>query len=180
MVSEAIFPGPGGTGSYPQGLSAQFKENRRYSWGPFPPAEDPLVVLLTTKDIKLFRNICSAILDADRFPRFASTPYWLKKIYQTLGIEPAAQGWLISALLFAQIQAMNHVYGYHESHGRIEFVELWHHTHPLNRDMAPDYIYRLQWWSTTIFSDVVESTCYWAGRMFLGMKGSYEEYTPHS
>ena len=34
--------------------------------------------------------------------------------------------------------------------------------------------------SQVVISCVVQTTCYWTGRLLLGMKGQYAEYTPQS
>ena len=178
MVSYATNARGSGTSSLSQGSSHHFKENERHSWGPSSVAKDPLTVLLATNDGNLLRNTCSAILDANKLPYLASTPFWLKTLFWVLSIWPAGRAWLTSALLFVQIQAMNHFYGYHGFHGHIPLLSLWYGTFLTAFSPAPDYFKRLQWRSTTIFSNIVQFSCYWAGWTFLGMKGSYREYTP--
>ena len=120
-----------------------------------------------------------AHIDADRVSELASTPAWLRWILRSSTQWPIVRARLLRQLLFVQIQAMHHFYGYHEYHGEIDLAGLWYLTHPVPFEGPPAYVKRLTWRSARVISDVVQRSSYYVGRAFLGMKGSYEEYTPH-
>jgi hypothetical protein len=65
----------------------------------------------------------------------------------------------------------------HENHGRIWFGWPWRHlifTLEPPPTLVRDYEMRSMVW----ISKRIEWGCFWTGRLFLGMKDYYEEYTP--
>ena len=152
----------------------------RHSWRPDPHAKDKprnLDVILNT-NVDLYRNICSAILDASRYPYLSTTPLWIKAVLKLLSLWPRARVWLLTRLLYLQIQVMNEFFGYRELHGQAPFIGLWSWTHPFNYfERPPVYILKLQWDSAAIISSAVQKVSFWVGTCALGMQGRYDEYT---
>ena len=67
--------------------------------------------------------------------------------------------------------------GFYEYHGRIDLTWIyWYQLFAGGR--APEYIYNLQKRIMVLISRVVMASCYWFGRLILGMKGRYPQYTP--
>jgi len=169
--------GSGGSGM-PRGGSMRFKPGQRIQWlrdDIFKPKD--LAVTLVA-DETLYRNTCSAILDADRFPHLATTPPWLRLLFTMLMWWPAAQRWLIARLLWVQLQAMHYSHDYSAYHGQLNVTSWWNWIHRWDWSRPPRWLVRFQFDSQTVFSSVVQTACYWAGRSLLGMKGQYAEYTP--
>ncbi len=70
----------------PTGTYYIFRKGERTTWSSDKQEED-LVVVLTADEI-VYRNRCSAILDADRFPFLTSTPLWLKILFRSRSLWP--------------------------------------------------------------------------------------------
>lgn len=49
-------------------------------------APEKTVVIFLVRDASLYRNTCSAILDADRFPYLSATPFWLRGVFVALRV----------------------------------------------------------------------------------------------
>ncbi|GIZ45074.1 hypothetical protein CKM354_000825800 [Cercospora kikuchii] len=135
---------------------------------------EELLVVDIEANTKLHRNICSAILDRDKFPRLASTPFWIKGLFVLLSASSRLQEWLLEAMLRVQLQTIYYAHDYHIFHGRIPFdmFFVWPLTPEVPR--ATQLAFRSRFW----VSKIVMSSCYWVGRILLGMRGEYEEYTP--
>ncbi|KAF2791450.1 hypothetical protein K505DRAFT_389112 [Melanomma pulvis-pyrius CBS 109.77] len=160
------------------GNTRNLRDGDQHAWGPaqYNSSAD-LVVLVEVDNADLYRNILSATLDASLFPRLASTPFWIRMLYSMLSWSPSSQDWLISALLWVQLQMMHCTHDFWGLHGSIDAPGWWLSLHPVTT-RAPDWTHKIKWWSYTPISKVVQNGCYWVGRLFLGMKGEYAEYTP--
>ena len=137
-----------------------------------------LIVLLETEDDILYRNMSSAILDAIRFPFLSSTPFWVQLLYSLLAFSPAAQRLMLARLLWIQLQMMYFAHDFWMHHGSINAPYLWHLTHPYSFERPPNWVFDIEWWSIGVISTATQRACYWMGRLFLGMKAEYLEYTP--
>lgn len=155
----------------------RFKPGQRVHWSRDGAYKEDLVVTLVA-DETLYRNTCSAILDADRFPHFANTPPWLRLLFTTLMWWPAAQSRLIAQLLWVQLQATHHSHDCWVYHGQLNVTSWWNRINPWNFSRPPRWLVGFQWHSQTVISRVTQTTCYWTGRSLLGMKGQNAEYTP--
>ncbi|KAH0535920.1 hypothetical protein FGG08_007179 [Glutinoglossum americanum] len=155
-----------------------FRPGQRVAWGPSRTEEklDTLIVSLVADEI-LYRNTCSAILDADRFPLLASTPLWLRAVFAVLTFLPAARQWLVAMMLWVQLRMIFFAHDYWVYHGQLN-VKWWWKSQPFGHPNPPKWASELQYWSQHAISRVVMATCYWVGKLLLGMKGEYEEYTP--
>ncbi|SMR52622.1 unnamed protein product [Zymoseptoria tritici ST99CH_3D1] len=128
-------------------------------------------------DQALHRNLCSAILDRDIYPRLSSTPVWIKGLFATVACIPGVKNWLLDRALGVQLEMIYYRHDFHVRHGSIWFQLPWlllswgHEEPPLWTEKA--YV-----WSLIVFSGVVMGTTYWFGRLVLGMKGEYAEYSP--
>ncbi|PPJ55008.1 hypothetical protein CBER1_05632 [Cercospora berteroae] len=154
-----------------RGFSRSFQLDEITSWGVLynrHSAElEELLVVDIEANTKLHRNICSAILDRDKFPRLASAPFWIKGLFILLSASSRLQEWLLEAMLRVQLQTIYCAHDYHIFHGRIPFDMFF-------VPRATELAFRSRFW----VSKIVMSSCYWVGRILLGMKGEYEEYTP--
>ncbi len=165
----------GGSSALPQGTHHSFHEGERTTWSSERRHKDLVVILVANETF--YRNMCSAILDANRFPVLSSTPLWLRVLFKLLTLWPSAYQWLLSGLLWVQLQAIKHAHGYYTLHGTIRLVKLWQWTHPFDTVLPPKWLTKLQWQSQCILSKVTESACFWIGKC-LGMRGQYPEDTP--
>lgn len=161
------------------GVTRIFKPTERIGWWSkdWPKEPEELIVILDA-DETLYRNTCSATLDAELFPHLRSTPLWLRLFFAALALWPSAHQGLVRRMLWVQIQAIYHFHGYYEYHGGLPFASWWMFFHFLDWKAPPDWILQLQWKSQTLCSRVTQALCYWSGRMLFGMKGEYVEYTP--
>jgi hypothetical protein len=135
-------------------------------------------VLLEAEDENLYRNTSSAILDATRFPFLSSTPFWVQPLYSLLAFSPAAQRLMIARLLWIQLQMMYFAHDFRVHHGSVHAPYLWYLTHPYSFGRPPNWVFDIEWWSIGVISTATQRTCYWLGRLFLGIKAEYLEYTP--
>jgi hypothetical protein len=143
-------------------------------------ADEGLVALLEVDPSQtvLLRNTYSATLDADLYPSLASTPYWVRLLYLMLQYSPQAQRNLTAKLLWVQVQMMRSRHDLYVRHGSVNAPYIWSLTHPLDWDTPPQWTFDILWRSYTPISKAVQGACYWAGRLLLGMKAEYAEYTP--
>lgn len=120
--------------------------------------------------------MASAIMDKDLYPHLSTTPIWIKGIFTILRIAPpAASDRLLTALLWIQLQMTMYHHDFHKYYSYIPFALPWHVQIWAGR--APRWVYDLQNWSMWTITRVVMGSCYWFGRLALGMNGSYAEYT---
>jgi len=141
--------------------------------------QNPLTFqLLETEDELLYHNTSSAILDAALFPYLSSTPLWVRLLYWSLAWWPAARRLMTAKLLWIQLQMMYFAHDFREYHGSIGPVYLWTLTHPFMEERPPKWVFKIEWWSISMISQATHGACYWLGRLFLGMKAEYPEYTP--
>jgi hypothetical protein len=162
----------------PAGNTRNLRDGDHHTWGPAQCSSSvDLVVLVEVDNPDLYRNIFSATLDASLFPHLASTPFWVQILYRMLSSSPNSQDWLISTLLWVQLQMMYCAHDFWELHGKIDAPGWWLRLHPVT-NRAPNWTHTIKWWSYTPISKAVHIACYWMGRLFLGMKGEYAEYTP--
>lgn len=148
-------------------------------FGPIRKDEELVVVLeAEPSQTILLRNICGVALDAQLYPFLASTPYWIRIPYAVLSYSPWAQQYLTAKLLWVQTQMMQSAHNFYAYHGRINAPYAWSLAHPWHWEMAPQWTYNIMWWSCTPISKLVQNTCYWVGRLLLGMQAEYAEYMP--
>lgn len=166
-------------------MKASFKANEHIAWKPEwrssekNEGQDFVAELVTENGAYgeiLYRNICSAILDADRFPNLTSTPLWLRALFAALTWFPQLRSWLVAKMLSVQLEAIYHEHDYRLIHGWVPFTWPWRMQPWAPR--APAWVEMLQWRSVFVLSRIVMTSCYWVGRLFFGMKGEYDEYTP--
>lgn len=138
-------------------------------------ASIPLTVVLVAEHI-LWRNICSAILDRDVFPNLTSTPFWLKGLFALLAFVPSWKACMLNVMLWTQLQTIFYAHDFHLYHGHIPLGSLW--MHQIWPSRPPRWAERSQLRTLYIISRVVMTSIYWIGRLFLGMRGEYVEYTP--
>ncbi|RYP45732.1 hypothetical protein DL768_007973 [Monosporascus sp. mg162] len=160
----------------PAGMSLQFVPGQRIAWHrPKNNAKVPLIVDLVADHV-LWRNICSAILDRDIFPRLASTPWWLKALFAIVAAVPPWRNKLLSVMLWIQLQSIYFAHDFHMFHGYVGVTWPWFAVPFGSR--PPLWAKRLQLQSTFLIARAVMTIAYWTGTLFLGMKGEYAEYTP--
>lgn len=63
------------------------------------------IMILTVRNERLQRNVCSAILDA-KFPHLTTTPLWLRGLFAAMRMRPAARSWLVDKVCYIQLQAI--------------------------------------------------------------------------
>jgi len=139
---------------------------------------EEIVVLFVIQDESLYRNVCSAILDAEKFPYQRTTPLWLRGVFAALKLLPTAKKWLVEWMLYIQLQVIYYKHGYWEYHGGINALPWWHWTHPFNVGRHPAWTVRMQPRSQRFFSKAVQGAYYWVGRSLFGMKGDHPQYNP--
>lgn len=83
----------------------KFKPGYWTSWARKPKKEE-IVVLSVVQDEGLYRNICSAILDAEKCPYLRTTPLWLRGVFAALNLLPTARKWLVEWILYIQLQGI--------------------------------------------------------------------------
>ena len=170
---------PSGISMLPPGSSFNFKPEHHYGFSSNMDNHE-LVVLLEAEEsqINLHRNICSVVTDAQLYPSLASTPCWIRILYQALSYSPQTQRHFIAKLLWIEIQMMRYTHDFYVVHGWINAPYLWWLAHPWEECREPQWTYDITWWSCAAISRVVQGICYWVGNLLLGMKGEYREYTP--
>ena len=152
--------------------SFKFDPDARISWGKdIDGLERPLTVEIEA-DYILWRNICSAIHDRDIYPNLASTPYWVKALFFLLSRNQKMKSKFLGLMLRIQLQSIFYSHDFHISHGSIPLHLFWIFRR------TPEWAQRLQLQSLYLIAWAVMATAYWVGRLFLGMKGEYLEYTP--
>jgi hypothetical protein len=158
------------------GMTVKFAPGQRISWNQTKEiAKDPLTVDFVAHHT-LWRNYCSAILDADIFPRLASTPWWLKALFASLAFLPSWRDKLLRLMLSIQLQAIFFAHDFHVYHGRVPVTWLWMYQ-PFG-ERPPAWAKRLQLQSMLFIARAVMTAAYYASTLFLGMRGEYPEYTP--
>lgn len=158
------------------GLSKTFEPGLWVLWyRPKLNAQISLTVDLVA-DHTLWRNVCSATLDKAIFPDLASTPVWIKGLFALLAFIPSWREQLLNPMLWMQLQTIYFSHDFHVYHGRIPVTWPWL-AQPFG-GRAPAWAEHLQLQSLYIISRVVMTSAYWFGRLFLGMKEEYREYTP--
>jgi hypothetical protein len=158
------------------GMSVRFAPGQRVAWNRAKrDTQVPLTVDLVA-DHALWRNICSAVLDRDILPQLASTSSWLKALFAILAVAPSWRNALLSLMLWIQLQAIFLAHDFHVYHSYVPMTWPWI-TQPFG-GRPPVWAKRLQMRSVYFIAKAVMTTAYWAGTLFLGMKGKYIEYTP--
>lgn len=158
----------------------KFKPGYWTSWSRTPNSKkrEEIIVLFVVRDEGLYRNVCSAILDAEKFPHLRTTPLWLCGVFAALKLLPTARKRLVEWMLYIQLQVIYYEHGYWEYHGGINALRWWQWTHPFDIGRHPAWTVRLQFRSQRFFSKAVQSAYYWVGRSLIGMKGDYPQYNP--
>lgn len=167
-----------GSVDLPPGQAYEFKPGYHNTFGSLHKEEESWTSLeAEAQQISLLRNVCGAILDAQLYPSLASTPYWIRLVYWLMRLFPSAQQYLTAKLLWVQIQMMRSAHNYYVDHGKINVPLLWWFAHLPAYDLTPPkWTYEIMYWSLTAISKTVQRTCYWTGRLFMGMKAEYAEY----
>lgn len=91
------------TGSFdlPPGDSFKFTPGDHHYFGPSRQDEGLVVILeLKASEVVLFRNTCSATLDAQLYPFLTSTPSWIRLFFWMLRVSPKARQHIIAILLW--------------------------------------------------------------------------------
>jgi hypothetical protein len=178
LIGTATPYGGSGDFSCPPGSSHSIRARDIHVWASRDPDQE-LVSLLETDDEILYRNTSSATLDAPRFPSLWSTPLWVRMLHSLLAFSPAVQRRMVAKLLWVQLQMMYFAHDFGEHHGSIHAPFVYWITHPWRLlEREPDWVFEVEWWSVFVISKATQRACYWAGRLFLGMKAEYPEYTP--
>ncbi|KAK2882605.1 hypothetical protein FQN49_000177 [Arthroderma sp. PD_2] len=141
--------------------------------------EDLIVTLVGDEDFH--RNICSAITDRDRMASLASTPFPLRYLLSFLNIfsffRPLRK-WILDIMLAIQLRMIFYTYGFWVRYPTIPFFWWWRCRQIWGEPRVPEWAFRLDWQMETRLAYIVQSSCYWIGKLLLGMKGSYPEYAP--
>ena len=178
-----VYVARGSRGSYDklgrEGMTVQFQLGQLVTWGcsetdKTKSSVEPLAVDLDADEV-LHRNICSAIFDRDLVPELRSTPLWLKALFVVLEWIPTLRQRLLAYVLWIQLQVIFYAHDFQLYHGHIPITWLW--TAQLGGGRPPQWALDLQLRTYYLISRVVMSSCYWAGRLFLGMRGEYPQYT---
>lgn len=122
-----------------------------------------------------YEQWASAILDRNIYASLASTPLWIKLVLNILRAVPSAREALLSWLLFVQVQAILYAHDFREFHGRINCIWPW--TRQPVGGRPPQWALDLQRQTEYWIAEVVMVSCFWGGRIALGMRGQYPEYT---
>ncbi len=171
VFSQSILRGSGTTVGPPGMLFAQ--PVREYlvwaNHGQTTPAS-----VLVTADVQLYRTLCSVAQDAERYFHLCSTPAWIRALYEVLGWVPyygdLAQKGLVRAVLYVQVRAVFYKNDCWPYQGKIWIDWYWWTT--------PRWVLYFQAWTTVLISRGTLAALYWVGRLVLGIRESYEEYTP--
>ncbi|KAL2040111.1 hypothetical protein N7G274_007014 [Stereocaulon virgatum] len=165
------FPGPG---------PKKFKPGYWTYWSPWSKSKikTETVFIFVVQDEGLYRNVCSATLDAEKFPYLRTTALWLRCIFAALELFPTSRKWLVEWMLYVQLQVIYYKYGYWEYHGGINALRWWKWTHPWAYKRYPARTARLQYRSQYFLSKAVQGAYYCVGKSLFGMKGDYSQYNP--
>lgn len=162
------------------GMKTTIPPRYQLTWGRDPSrttvdaANLPLKVE-TVASHALWRNVCGATLDRAIFPQLASTPWWIKGLFAILAaVAPVRRERLLDLMLWVQLQSIFVAHDTYLYHGFIPFTWPW----LLTWSRPPDWAKRWQTESCYVISRVVMAVVSWAGRLLLGMKGEYVNYTP--
>jgi hypothetical protein len=159
-----------------KGMTVRFKPGQRVAWCRLNADSHTQLTVDLVADHILWRNICSAVLDGDMFPRLASTPWWLKALFAILVVMPLWRNALLRFMLWIQLQVIFLAHDFHVYHDYVPVIWPWI-LQPFG-GQPPDWARQLQMQSFYVIAKAVMTTAYWTGRLFLGMKGEYVEYTP--
>ncbi|KAF1990090.1 hypothetical protein K402DRAFT_247735 [Aulographum hederae CBS 113979] len=124
----------------------------------------------------LFRTVCSILLDAGRYPRFATTPWRVKTL---VGLFPGSAAWedfVTRALLKAQLAVTYREFAYYPVMEAVKPTKLWSWS-PLPQK-PPDWVARLQWEGMQKLSRWKVAVAAIVARKAFGMHALYEEYIP--
>ncbi|KAK2733486.1 hypothetical protein FQN57_002095 [Myotisia sp. PD_48] len=139
---------------------------------------DDLVVDLTG-DESFHRNVCSAIIDRDSIAFLTSTPVLLRYLLSLLALyAPSIREWILDVLLAIQLRMIFYAYGFWILHWTIPFLWWWHMRQIWGRPRPPPWAYKLDWQFRKYITYSVQAMCFWVGKLLLGMKDRYPEYTP--
>jgi len=121
---------------------------------------------------QLFRTECSATLDAEVYFHLCTTPLPLRALFGIAHFLPGGQRLreaMINAALYVQRRVSYYRHDYHTYQGMIPLTSwyIWD---------IPDWAWRAQGLSVTVFSRVNMFLIFHVGRFLLGMKESYDEY----
>ncbi len=170
VVAENILGG-GGTTVGPPGTLFSQPVHQYLIWrnyGQRTPAS-----VLVTADVQLYRTLCSVAQDTERYFHLCSTPAWIRLVYKVLGWIPyygkLAQEGLVRAALYVQVRAVFYKNDCWPYQGKIWIDWYWWTT--------PRWVLYFQAWTLVLISRGTLAVLYWIGRLVLGMRESYEEYT---
>ncbi|EFR05329.1 hypothetical protein MGYG_08340 [Nannizzia gypsea CBS 118893] len=132
-------------------------------------------------DRSFHRNVCSAIIDRDRMAFLSSTPILLRQMLAFLGLFQFSRPFrecILDLMLAIQLRAIFYANGFWIHHPTIPFFWWWEWRQIWGEPRVPEWAYEFRWKMLKVITYTVQGICYWVGRLFLGMKGSYPEYTP--
>lgn len=162
------------------GESFDFAPHHCHSWWTDPSRKDDEkgmdIITLFESDAAFYRNICSAILDANKYPSLRTTPLWLRLLFLSLGWFPSTRERLVSIMLWVQLQFIHETHHRRTHHGDLSLAIWWRVFKP--DGVPPTWVLRLDHYYIRGKSFVVHRACAFVGRWCLGMKGRYPEYTP--
>ena len=164
------------------GSEQRFDANQLIAWGRNDKVNKrklrPLIIYLEVSSTKLLRNICSVELDRNLFPRSASTPLWLRVLFKLLAWSSTqrARERLLDGLMWIQLRMMFHKYDFHLYCGRV-FISWWWTAQPFG-GTVPEWAREFEWRSQEVITGIVQGGCYCIGRLLLGMRAEYRQYTP--
>ena len=156
----------------------KFKPGYWTTWSRKQTRNEELIIRLVVRDEGLQRNICSALLDAEKFPHLNTTPYWLRGIFAALRPLSAARRWMVRKMCYVQLQVIFYEHQHWEYHGGINALSWWQWTHPFDVGRHPAWTVSLQYRSQKFFSKFVQGLYYRVGTHLFGMRGDYPEYNP--
>lgn len=159
------------------GVSHIFEPGLWVGWSRPSDRSSTLLKVAFIAEHRLWRNICSATLDRDIYPQLSTTPFWVKGMFALLSFLPSWKSGMLDAMLWIQLQSIFHAHDFHLYHGHIPFI-IWAMFPWIWPNRPAPWVQRLQLRSLCIISRLVMTSSYWVGRLLLGMRGEYAEYSP--
>lgn len=120
---------------------------------------------------QLQHQVCSAVQDAEMYPKLCSTPAWIRLglVLLRRGTSAMTYDWAVQRLLLVQIRAIFSGRDYLERHGTFTGLR-WLFFPP------PRWVQKFEAWSQRAISKAVLRLNLWLGVSVLGIKGWYPEY----
>jgi len=125
-----------------------------------------------------YRNLISMHLDAAIYPSLPTTPLLIRLIFKLPFIlfPKVLRDYLVAYFLSIQLLVLYSAFDYHPYLGSFPVTRWW--TWGILPPRPPEWACRWQWNSMIVISHL--KIAFWArlGRLLLGMREVYEEYTP--